>query len=88
MRYSGTWLTPEDEAILEHLQEHGPATPGELAAAGVIDYSEAYLAGRCSKLAGRGQLVVYSQDRYRINGRGEDYLDGELEPAELGRGDG
>lgn len=87
MRYSGTWLTPEDEALLEHLREHGPATPAELAAAEVIDFSEAYIDERCSKLAGRGQLVVFSQERYRLNGRGEAYLDGELDPDELGRAD-
>lgn len=87
MRYSGTWLRPEDEALLEHLQEHGPASPDELATAEAIDFSEAYIAERCSKLAGRGQLVVYAQDRYRLNGRGEDYLEGELDPGELGRAD-
>lgn len=86
MRYSGTWLTPADEAILDHLREHGPANTDELTAADEIEYRSAYVEQRCSMLAGRGRLVVYSGGRYRLTGRGEDYLDGELDPGELARG--
>lgn len=86
MRYSGTWLTPADEAILEYLRDHGPALPDELAAADALDYSRAFVEQRCSMLAGRGRFVVYADDRYRLTGRGEDYLDGVLDPRELGPG--
>lgn len=83
MRYSGTWLIPEDEAILEHLAEHGPATPDELARPGGLGYGESFLRQRCSKLAGIGGLVAFERDVYRLTPAGEAYLDGELDPAEI-----
>lgn len=83
MRYSGTWLTPEDEAILEHLEQHGPAKVDELHEREVIDYSRSYLAERCTTLAGRGRLLAFADGGYRLTGRGEDYLNGELDPAGL-----
>ena len=83
MRYSGTWLRPEDEAILEHLRERGPASLDALDERGVVDFSRAYLEERCSALAGRGQLVTLADGVYRLTGRGEAYLDGELDPETL-----
>ena len=86
MRYSGTWLRREDEAILEHLREAGPASVEALDERGVIDFSRTYLEGRCSALAGRGQLVAFADGVYRLTDRGTAYLDGELDPSELRRG--
>lgn len=86
MRYSGTWLTPADEAVLEQLDEHGPATAGELAGVDALDFRQPFVEQRCSMLAGRSQLVVFAGGRYRLTGRGRDYLDGELDPDELRRG--
>lgn len=83
MRYSGTWLTPEDETVLEYLEEHGPAGVDELHEAEVIDSSQGYLEERCTILAGRGRLLAFADGVYRLTGRGEDYLDGELDPAGL-----
>lgn len=86
MRYSGTWLIPEDEAILEYLSDHGPADPRELVEAGVVDYSRQFVNERCSTLAGRGGLVYFADGGYRLTGRGEDYLAGELDPGGLESG--
>lgn len=86
MRYSGTWLTPADEALLERLRGGGPATPAELAAADDLDYGRTFVEQRCSLLAGRGRFVVYADGRYRLTDRGEAYLDGALDPDELERG--
>lgn len=86
MRYSGTWLTPADEVILEQLREHGPANAAELAESESLAYRAAFVEQRCSLLAGRSQLVVFVEGRYRLTDRGRDYLDGELDPGELPRG--
>ncbi|MFB6360214.1 MAG: MarR family transcriptional regulator [Halobacteriales archaeon] len=83
MRYSGTWLTPQDEAILEHLRDYGPATPEDLYERGVIAYSRAFIEERCSQLAGRDRLVSFADGVYRLTDRGRTYLDGELDPDEL-----
>lgn len=85
MRYSGTWLTPADEAILEHLRDAGPATPARLAAADDLAFSRAFVEHRCSLLAGRGRLVVFADGQYRLTDRGEAYLEGTLDPGELER---
>lgn len=84
--HSGTWLTPADEAILEWLRDHGPASVDELVTADALDYRRAFVEERCSLLAGRDRLVVFSGGRYWLTGRGEAYLAGALEPDELGRG--
>lgn len=83
MRYSGTWLRPEDETILETLEEHGPAGLDELHELAVTEYSRGYLEERCTALAGRGRLVAFADGVYRLTGRGEDYLAGELDPSGL-----
>lgn len=83
MRYSGTWLTPQDEAILEHLRDHGPATPEALHDRDVIAYSRSFIEERCSQLAGRDRLVSFADGVYRLTDRGRAYLAGELDPDEL-----
>lgn len=84
MRYSGTWLTPEDEVILEQLRDGGAASPAEVAEVAGLEFSVAYLDRRCARLAGTGGLVAFDGGRYRLTGRGEAYLDGALDPSELG----
>ena len=83
MRYSGTWLTPDDEALLEALRERGPASPAALVERTDLDVSESYVADRCALLAGRGRLVDMVEGRYRLTDRGAAYLDAELDPVEL-----
>jgi len=85
MRYSGTWLTPADETILEHLREYGPTTLESLVDRRGIVYSEAYIEERCTTLVGRGRLVTFADGRYRLTERGAAYLNGELDPTELER---
>lgn len=86
MRYSGTWLTPEDESILEALETAGPASPPELAERPGTPNSGLDIAERCSTLAGRGGLVSFEHGRYRLARKGVAYLAGELDPRELGSG--
>ena len=83
MRYSGTWLTPDDEALLEHLRERGPASPEALFERDAIPFSEAYIEARCARLAGRGGLVSFEGGRYRLTSAGAAYLDAELDPADV-----
>lgn len=85
MRYSGTWLTPADEAVLEQLREAGPSTPAELAGTEGLDYGRTFVEERCAMLAGRGRLVAFADGRYALTDRGRAYLDGELDPDELER---
>ncbi len=83
MRYSGTWLTPDDEALLEALRDGGPASASVLFEREALPFSEAFIESRCSRLAGRGGLVAFERDRYRLTSKGEAYLAGELDPAEV-----
>lgn len=83
MRYSGTWLRPEDEAILESLQDDGPAGPGGLDERGCTPFSRAYIERRCARLAGQGGLVSFDRGVYRLTAKGSAYLAGDLEPADL-----
>lgn len=83
MRYSGTWLTPDDEAVLESLQEGGPASPADLQVRLGTTFSRDYLADRCAMLAGRGGLVSFDHGAYRLSRQGEAYLEGDLDPQKL-----
>lgn len=83
MRYSGTWLTPADEAILESLRDDGPAGPIGLVDRDVTEFSGTYIDRRCVRLAGRGGLITFDRGRYRLTDRGKAYLDGTLDPSEL-----
>lgn len=83
MRYSGTWLTPTDEALLEHLRAHGPASAEALSERADIEYSQDYISERCTRLAGQGGFVAFSHGEYHLTSKGEAYLDGSLDPEEL-----
>lgn len=78
------WMTNSDERIMEHLAERGRSTPEELAAA--LERSPEYVADRCRQLETRDLLARF-EGGYRLDERGEAYLDGEIGAEELSDGE-
>lgn len=83
MRYSADWMVLADERILERLREVETATPKGMAEEGEVRFSRQYIGERCRKLANAGLVQHLGNGVYRITEDGEDYLDGDLDAAEL-----
>lgn len=83
MRYSARWMTIADERILEHLSEVETDTPKQMEESGRVRFSRQYIGERCRKLADYGMLQHLGNGVYRITERGEEYLEGDLDAAEL-----
>ena len=83
MRYSADWMTIADERILERLSEVETDTPKGMADSGRVRFSRQYIGERCRKLADYGMTQHLGNGVYRITGKGEQYLDGELDAEEL-----
>ncbi|MFB6068739.1 MAG: hypothetical protein ABEJ90_02315 [Halobacterium sp.] len=78
------WLKPSDRPILVEIREYGgwlkPATLGLN-----LPYTQRHVASRCRSLADHGLLERHSESiaGYRLTGLGEDFLDDDLETADL-----
>lgn len=83
MRYSARWMTIADERILEHLSKVETDTPKGMAESGRVRFSRQYIGERCRKLADFGLVQHLGNGVYRITERGEQYLAGELDAADL-----
>lgn len=75
-------MTQGDERILEFLNEKEiVASPSVIAAN--IDYTGEYISRRCRKLTDAGLLQRVDPTNYRITEKGERFLAGELDAADL-----
>lgn len=83
MRYSADWMTIADERILEYLSETETSTPKKMADSGDVRFSRQYIGERCRKLAEYGLVQHLGNGVYRITDEGDEYLDGDLDAAEL-----
>lgn len=80
-------MTQADERILEFLHEEEiVASPSVIAAN--IDYTGEYISRRCRKLTDAGPMQRVDPTNYRITEKGEQFLAGELNAAELEASDG
>lgn len=76
------WMAPVDDDILEVFRDDEEAfTPDHIEEAGICRGPDA--AYRCRELADRGLLKKHAIGMYEITERGEQFLSGDLEPAEL-----
>lgn len=81
-RYSGKWMSLADDRILEYISEEGSGSPQEMAN-NQIRFSRAHLSRRCKKLVDYGLLNHLGNGVYVITEEGEQYLEGELDTAEI-----
>jgi len=81
VRQPADWMQPVDDRILEIVREHGNLTPAAIEKFG--GPSSSHASRRCKKLAGAGLLHQIVTGLYTITDEGEDYLDEELDAAEL-----
>lgn len=83
MRYSARWMSLADERILEYIRKHGSGTPKEMEDSGYVRYSRQHISQRCKKLVDYGLLQHLGNGVYVITDTGKEYLDGELDAADL-----
>ncbi|MEF8757448.1 MAG: MarR family transcriptional regulator [Halobacteriales archaeon] len=83
MRLSGEWMTMADDRVLEYLREEGTSTPKRMSEDDRIRFSRSYVNARCTELARRSFLLNLGNGVYQITSRGREYLDGELDAAEI-----
>lgn len=75
-------MTQADERILEFLHDKEIiASPSVIAAN--IDYTGEYISRRCRKLTDAGLMQRVDPTNYRITEKGELFLAGEIDAAEL-----
>jgi Mn-dependent DtxR family transcriptional regulator len=72
-----------DDRVLEYIRETGSGSPKQMKEEAKIRYTPEYVAQRCRILAERGILRHLGNGVYVITEKGEQYLDGELDTAEL-----
>ena len=88
MRLDAEWMTRADDRILEFLSEEGPHPPSKMASDGRVRFGAEYIGRRC-----REYLVPYGLARnlgngvYMITDKGEEYLAGEIDAANLLKSD-
>lgn len=83
MRLSAEWMVAADDRILEYLSEHETGTPKEMADSGNVRFSRSYITQRCKRLLDYGLIRHLGNGVYIITDKGQQYLDGELDAAEL-----
>ncbi|TKX74640.1 MarR family transcriptional regulator [Halorubrum sp. GN11_10-6_MGM] len=83
MRYSADWMTIADERILEYLSTTETSTPKKMADSGDVRFSRQYIGERCRKLADYRMVQHLGNGVYRITETGGQYLDGDLDAADL-----
>jgi len=83
MRKSGSWMTIWDDRILEYIEEEGSASPKQLEDSGYFDVTKPHLSRRLRKLSEKGFLKDLGNGVYIMAGRGEAYLNEELDASDL-----
>lgn len=88
MRASAAWMSIWDDRILEYVKENEGAAVGEISDSDLIRVSNAQVSRRCKRLAEHGLLRHIGNGVYVITDLGEDYLNEELDAAELEKSNG
>lgn len=83
MRLSGDFMVICDERILEYLSENETGTPKQMADSGLVRFSRSYITQRAKVLLNHGMLRHLGNGVYTLTEEGQQYLDGELDAAEL-----
>lgn len=81
MRYPADWMTPMDDRILEVLNAGLVLSPTIIAYN--IDKSREAVGRRLSDLSESGLVRRVERGRYEITDIGQEYLEGEIDAAEL-----
>jgi predicted transcriptional regulator len=76
-------MVAADDRILEYLSEHETGTPKKMADSGTVRFSRSYITQRCKRLLDYGLIRHLGNGVYIITDEGQQYLDGELDAAEL-----
>ncbi|WP_425504402.1 MarR family transcriptional regulator [Salinilacihabitans rarus] len=76
-------MVSADDRILEYLAENETGTPKQMADSGNVRFSRSYITQRCKKLLDFGLIRHLGNGVYIITDEGQQYLDGELDAAEL-----
>lgn len=89
LRTHASWMSKNDDRILEHLARHGPYRALELRSAladrsATLELRPMYLQKRLEILADAG-LVSYDGLRYEITSQGMAYLEGDLDASTVYR---
>ena len=83
MRLSADWMVIADDRILEYLNENETGTLKQMADSGYVRFSRSYITQRCKKLLNYGLIRHLGNGVYMITERGQEYLDSDLDAAEL-----
>ena len=83
MRKSAPWMSIWDDRLLEAVRDKRGASVGELADHDLIRVSKSQVSRRCRRLAKHGLLRHLGNGVYVITEAGEQYLNEELDAAEL-----
>ncbi|MBZ6494810.1 MarR family transcriptional regulator [Natrinema longum] len=83
MRLSGDFMVICDDRILEYLAENETGTPKEMADSGLVRFSRSYITQRAKILLNYGLVRHLGNGVYTLSERGQQYLDGDLDAAEL-----
>jgi hypothetical protein len=83
MRLAADWMTGADDRILEYLHEEGTSTPTKIAQDDRVRFSRTYINTRCRLLADHTLVRALGNGVYQITYRGQQYLDGDLDAADL-----
>jgi hypothetical protein len=83
MRLSADWMTIADDRLLEYIAEHETATPTEMADSDLVRFQRVHLQRRCKKLEKYELVRQVGNGVYMLSEEGRQYLDGELDAAEL-----
>ncbi|SFS74863.1 hypothetical protein SAMN04488556_2579 [Halostagnicola kamekurae] len=89
LRTHASWMSKNDDRILEYLAHHGPQRALELRSAladrsAALDFRPMYLQKRLEILTDAG-LVSYDGLKYDVSSRGRAYLAGEFDASTLSR---
>lgn len=76
-------MTLADDRILEYIRENESGAPKEMEDSGYVRFSRQYISQRCKVMVGYGLLQHLGNGVYVITDEGEQYLDGELDTADL-----
>lgn len=87
MRKSAEWMTIADERILEFLRENDSGTPSNMEGNEYVRFSRPHIHERCQKLKRHGLIRFLGNGVYILTEEGQQYLDGDLDAAELGPDD-
>lgn len=83
MRKSAEWMTIADERILEFLSENDSGSPTSMSKSEFVRFSRPHIHERCQKLERHGLINFLGNGVYVLSEKGQQYLDGDLDAAEL-----